>query len=139
MLRKHQSKNHEDLRLTRGRPKLDDIEKKERTDINRRYYERRKAARFKSAAEASTQTEATVPALKPPKAPPKIPYTAAEPSNVIGMFHWLPQLDPSEALDHMKSPIFWRECCENGLDPLWAYRYLRWRLGRPDLAEWRRF
>ena len=37
----------------------------------------------------------------------------------------------------MRSPKFWRECCENGLDPLWAYRYLRWRLGHPRLNDWR--
>lgn len=37
----------------------------------------------------------------------------------------------------MKSPVFWKECIEHGLDPLWAYRYLRWRLGHPKHASWR--
>ena len=37
----------------------------------------------------------------------------------------------------MVTPKFWRECIEHGLDPLWAYRYLRWRLGHPRHADWK--
>ena len=144
LLRKHQSAEHPELRKKRGRPPL--AKKKTRSEINRDYRDNL-AQKARSKSTETTRTEATVPASKKPKAPaskkpkapPKIPYTAAEPSDVIGMFHWLPPLNEDEALHNMKCPKFWRECCENGLDPLWAYRYLRWRLGRPSLTEWRLF
>ena len=137
LLRKHHSSKHPELRQKRGRPPL--AKKKSRAEINRDYRANLEKKKARSKSTETTQTEATVPASKKPKAPPKIPYTAAEPSNVIGMFHWLPPLNEDEALHNMKCPKFWRECCENGLDPLWAYRYLRWRLGRPSLTEWRLF
>ena len=62
----------------------------------------------------------------------------AEPSDVIGQFDWLPYpLSPDEAVKEMASHHFWLKCIERRLDPLWAYRYLRWRLGHPKHSEWR--
>ena len=136
-MRKHQSAQHEDLRKKRG-PKSKEGGKKSRTLVNKEHYKRTsRPARSKSTETA--QTEATVPVCKKPKALPKIPFTNCEASDVINMFNWLPPLNEDEALFHMKCPKFWRECCDKGLDPVWAYRYLMWRLGRPALSNWRLF
>ena len=37
----------------------------------------------------------------------------------------------------MEQDDFWCKCIEYGLDPLWAYRYLCWRLGHSSKREWR--
>ena len=139
VLRKHRYKAHPELNKGPGRPTMEEADKKTKSQINRDHYLKRLADRSKSTETARTAATVLKKSKRPkrPKAPPKIPYTDAEPSDTISMFHWLPPLEPDEALTNMKSEKFWRECCQNGLDPLWAYRYLRWRLGRPGLTNWR--
>ena len=136
MLRKHQSAKHTELRLKRG-PNPNEGKRKSRVLINRDHY--RNVVRSKSTDTTRTTATVAVPEKPKPKArvPKQKPFTYCEPSHVIGMFHWLGPLNEDEAVVNMTSPKFWRECCEHGLDPLWAYRYMVWRLGHPSLVDWR--
>ena len=134
-IRKHRSRVMHQKPKQVGRPAKTLIErsaaKKKR---NEAYYHKKKLARPRSM---STETAATTPKKTRKKAPRKVMASGAEPSGVIGYFNWLPVLSPDEALDKMHSHYFWLQCIEHHLDPLWAYRYLCWRLGRPCLKNWR--
>ena len=53
------------------------------------------------------------------------------------MFTWISfDLDPYEAFTLMWSDEFWQECIDHGLDAIWAYRYLYWKLNHPYLKDW---
>ena len=135
LLRKHQSAKHAELKKRPG-PDPKEWKRKSRVLVNQEHY-----LKVRSKSTDTTQTAATVVVPKKPKSkaqvPKKNPFANCEPSNVIGMFHWLGPLTEDEAVMNMKCPKFWRECCDHGLDPLWAYRYMVWRLGHPRLTDWR--
>ena len=126
MLRKHRSGAHPELKKKGGRPRKAD--KKSRAKINRDYWQRKKLTVSVSTS-ASTNTK---PRKKRPAG-----FAKAEPSYEIGAFSWLPVLSPAEALERMGQDQFWEECIEHNLDPLWAYRYISWRLHHPRHAEFR--
>ena len=123
MLRKHRSGTHKELKKKGGRPRK--AGKKSRADINRDFRERQKLT-----ASTATSASTTKPRKKRPAG-----FTKAEPSDEIGAFSWLPTLSPAEALDLMYQEKFWDECIEYNLDPLWAYRYISWRLHHPRHAD----
>ena len=123
---------HPELKRSTGRPRKAD--KKSRKDINRDYYSKKRSS---SVTTATTATPPPKPKPKPKKRP--IGFTKAEPSTTIGAFSWLPTLSATEALEFMAQDSFWYDCIEHNLDPLWAYRYLCWRLGHPSQADWRLF
>ena len=130
MLRKHRYTHHPKLNMKSGRPKKS--VKKSRLDINRDYRQR-KVLQPSTATSATTNTLPKPAARKPKKRP--IGFTKAEPLDQIGAFSWLPVLSHSEALAIMKQKYFWQDCIKHNLDPLWAYRYLSWRLHHPKFAE----
>ena len=130
LFRKHQNKTHKELARPLGRPRKE--QKKSRAEINRDY-RAKKAAKQPATRSSSVPTSRASPKKKP------LPFTKVEPSTSIGAIWWLPELDANEALDLMKQEGFWHECFKNNLDPLWAYRYLCWRLGHPSKKKWRRY
>ena len=104
--------------------------KKSRRDINRDYYAK-KAAKQPATRSSSVPTSRT-PAKKEP-----LPFANAEPPTPIGSIPWLSGLDPDEVLDYMGQDSLWRNCFAQGLDPLWAYRYLCQRLRHHPKQNWR--
>ena len=91
---------------------------------NRTYY---KATASPKARSKSSETAATA---KKERQPRKIMASEAEASDTIGFFSWRPNpMTAKEAWEAISDRHFYLECIEHGLDPLWAYRYLRWRLG----------
>ena len=86
--------------------------------------------KLNSTASTTTTTAPTPEAPRTPKKP-TIPFLKVEPSNKITAL-WLGELDLDEGERLIGDSNFYWECIGNSLDPLWAYRYLYWKLGKPS-------
>ena len=120
--------------------KFSDEEKKERRRAldKARADARRKAragAPFKTKRPKRSDSEETTASRGLPLRKIKVfkPAFLAEPSDTIGSLPWRAPMMPVEALCEMGMEKFWHEAIENHYDPIWVYRYLRWRLGSPKL------
>ena len=142
-LYKHRKEVHT-VPKTRGVvPRLSEEQKKEnrraidkaRTDARRKARTSGKAFKTeRTKRSSSTETAASqgLP-LKTIKVLKK-GFTEAEPSGTIGALPWRASMSPEEAYFEMATEKFWHEVIDNHYDPIWVYRYLRWRLGHPSLA-----
>lgn len=140
LLKRHKSKAH-DIRGKPGRPTLPDDIKKPRTKINADYLARRREREAAKQSPLSTAASVSFENSSVPSASPKkkiVPFTQCEPSGVISFLHWMPaELGDDEAVEAMETDHFWLQCIKHNIDPLWVYRYLRWRLGHPTRQTWR--
>ena len=111
-------------------PRLSDEEKKEK---RRALDKARAGAPFKAKRPKRSDSEETTASRGLPLRKIKIfkPASLAEPSDTIGSLPWRAPMMPAEALCEMEMEKFWHEAIENHYDPIWVYRYLRWRLGSP--------